>query len=239
MDIIEQNSPNKSSRNSWKPDMIVCHITEGSYSGAVSWLCNPDSQASAHFVISRKGEITQLVDLKEMAWCNGTALSPSDKRYYGKSSLAIVRNRKTNANYYTVGIETEGFSNTTNGELTDIQFDRLVELIKYIKAEIKNLYDIEIPNDRQHIVGHCEISPITKPNCPGAKFPYSKIISALEEDTEMIDTGKFKINGTIYDIDRILKDGTNYIKVAELTKAGFDIEYDAQNNLPIINTPKI
>ena len=53
MNISKQNSPNKyNGRNGWKPDMIVCHITEGSYSGAVSWLCNPASEASAHFVIS-------------------------------------------------------------------------------------------------------------------------------------------------------------------------------------------
>ena len=42
MNITKKNSPNKyNGRNGWKPDMIVCHITEGSYNGAVSWLCNP------------------------------------------------------------------------------------------------------------------------------------------------------------------------------------------------------
>lgn len=240
MNIIKKNSPNQNNgRNGWKPDMIVCHITEGNYDGAVSWLCNKASQASSHFVVSRKGEVTQLVNIKDMAWVNGTSTNVSDNRYYGKSSLKSVRDRKTNANYYTVGIETEGYSSKTNGALTDIQKQTVINLIKHIQIEVKRTYNIDIPADRQHIVGHYEITPITKPNCPGKQFPFDEIIKQLNlGDEEMIEKSKFKINGNVYDMDRILKDDTNYIKVADLKQAGFDISYDATKNLPIINSPK-
>lgn len=246
MNIIQKKSPNQEDgRKGWKPDMIVCHITEGNFDGAVSWLCNPASKASAHFVVSRKGEIAQLVNLKNTAWANGTATDASDKRYYGKSTLKSVIDRKTNANYYTIGIETEGFSAITNGALTDIQKIALIELIKYITTEIKRIYNINIAVDRQHIVGHYEITPITKPNCPGKLFPFDEIINQLngeakkmDGDEEMVEKSKFQIDGKIYDIDRILKDSTNYIKVSDLKQAGFDISYDKLQKLPIINSPK-
>lgn len=241
MNIVYRQSPNKSSRNGWKPDMIVCHITDGNYEGAVSWLCNPVSQASSHFVVSRKGEVSQLVDLREMAWVNGTSITLSDKRYYGKSTSNLIKSRKTNANYYTIGIETEGFSSTTRGALTDIQKQTVIELIKHIKCQIKEIYGTDIILDREHIIGHYEVTPITKPNCPGKLFPFDEIIKELnyikKDNNEIIDTGKFKINNNIYEIDRILKDDTNYIKLSDLKKAGFTIEYDKKNNLPIINSP--
>lgn len=246
MNIIQKKSPNQEEgRKGWKPDIIVCHITDGNFEGAVSWLCNSASKASAHFVVSRKGEITQLVDLKNTGWANGTATNASDKRYYGKSTLKSVRDRKTNANYYTVSIETEGFSTTTKGALTDIQKIAIIELIKHIRLEIKKIYGIDIPIDRQHIVGHYEITPITKPNCPGKLFPFDEIITQLNikeviinGDDEMVEKSKFQIDGKVYDMDRILKDNINYIKVADLKQAGFDISYDKSNNLPVINSPK-
>lgn len=179
--ITKKNSPNKMSRRGWKPDMIVNHITEGSYAGAVSWLCNPKSGASAHFVISRKGEITQLVDIREAAWANGTSTDPNKNNYYGKSSLKLVRDRKTNANYYTISIEHEGFYKDGYGALTPEQLEATIWLHKYIIDEVKKIYGIDIPIDREHIVGHYQIDPIRKPNCPGKAFQWDKLIEGLKE----------------------------------------------------------
>lgn len=180
MNIVKRSSPNKMGRKGWKPDMIVSHITEGSYAGAVSWLSNPQSQASSHFVVSKKGEITQLVDLKEAAWINGTAISPSSNNFYGKSLLKLVRDRKTNANYYTIGIEHEGFSKDGQGKLTDAQFKATVWLHKHIIAEVKKIYGVSIPIDRQHVVGHYQIDPIRKPNCPGKNFQWELLLKELK-----------------------------------------------------------
>ena len=45
------------------------HGTAGGYEGAVSWLCNRDSEASAHLVLREDGgEATQLVPLHLKAW---------------------------------------------------------------------------------------------------------------------------------------------------------------------------
>lgn len=65
-------SPNKGSRGGKKATTLVWHYTAGkSAEGAISWLCDKAAKASAHFVIGRKGEVTQLVPLDESAWHAG------------------------------------------------------------------------------------------------------------------------------------------------------------------------
>ena len=106
-------------------------------------------------------------------------MAANDKRYFGKSTLETVRERKTNANYYTISIEHEGYWKDGRGKLTAAQQEASVGLIRYIRTEIKRLYGMEVPADREHIVGHYEINPITKPCCPGECFPFGEILEAL------------------------------------------------------------
>ena len=63
---------------------IVVHVTVGSYSGAVSWFQNSDSNVSAHYVISNyestaysPGHTTQMVDHKDVAWHASGSNSPA------------------------------------------------------------------------------------------------------------------------------------------------------------------
>lgn len=67
-------SPNRAPRNGALVTTLVWHYTAGPTArGAIDWLCNPASNASAHFVIGRDGRITQLVRLAESAWHVGQA----------------------------------------------------------------------------------------------------------------------------------------------------------------------
>lgn len=67
--LVQRTTPNQSSRWGTKVDLLVWHETAGAYNGAVSWLCNPAAQASAHVVIREDGgQATQLVHLSEKAW---------------------------------------------------------------------------------------------------------------------------------------------------------------------------
>lgn len=62
-------SPNFSSRNGVEIKKIVYHYTTSdSVSGVISWLTNPNSQVSAHYVIAKDGAITQLVRDGDRAW---------------------------------------------------------------------------------------------------------------------------------------------------------------------------
>jgi N-acetyl-anhydromuramyl-L-alanine amidase AmpD len=178
---VQRISPNKQAgRDGWKPDIIVCHITEGAFDGAVSWLCHPQSGVSAHFVVGQDGQITQLVSIEDTAWCNGTSPDPAQTTYSGNSTLKTVRDRKINANLYTISIEHEGIWATTKGKLTVRQLGASVDLIQWIRSEAERIYKVVIPLDREHIVGHYQINPINKPNCPGALFQFDTILKILQ-----------------------------------------------------------
>lgn len=167
-------------RGNWTPGLITLHTTEGSYEGACSWFCNSASGVSAHFVVGLSGEITQCVDLADTAYVNGTSFNSDDKRYYGKATNPIVKQRNANANSYTVGIEITGFYNEKAKQctMTDDQKNAVIELIDYIITEVKKKYGNSIPVDRTRICGHYEVNPITKPNC-GRGFPYEEIIKGV------------------------------------------------------------
>ncbi len=78
MTVIDHPSPNHSPRNpSVRVDTIVLHHTGGaSDSGAISWLCNPVSQASAHYVVSATGVVHRLVPEHRKAWHAGVSCLP-------------------------------------------------------------------------------------------------------------------------------------------------------------------
>ena len=66
--ILYRESPNQSARDR-QINCVVVHDTEGSYAGAVNWLCDPKAQASAHLVLREDGgEATQLVPYSHKAW---------------------------------------------------------------------------------------------------------------------------------------------------------------------------
>ena len=54
-------------------------------------------------------------------------------------------------------------------------------------------------------------------------------------DKEMVDTTSIKINGTECSINRILKDGKNYICLADLKGKGFNVGYDANTKTPSLD----
>lgn len=69
----EHRSPNKKARPAGvKPSLVVIHATAGkSDAGDLSWICNPTSKVSYHYLIGRDGTIYELVDPKEQAWHAG------------------------------------------------------------------------------------------------------------------------------------------------------------------------
>lgn len=53
-----------------------------------------------------------------------------------------------------------------------------------------------------------------------------------KEDDEMVTQTFININGKNYSFNRILKDGKNYVELADFKQAGFDVGYSAENKLP-------
>lgn len=167
---------NKSDRKGWFPLAIVNHVVDGSATSCDHWFRSPNNNvSSAHFCVAKDGTIRQYVKLEDMAWGNGltasnipNALSP------------LVRRLGANPNLYTVSIEHEGH----DGTLTEKQFEATVWLHRYIRDEVKRIWSYEIPFNRSHILGHFEIDPVRKPNCPGPNYPWGRLITSLTTPAE-------------------------------------------------------
>ena len=74
MHLIHQHqSPNCGSRRGGLvPQFVILHYTAmASADAAISYLCDPQAEVSAHYVISKSGQITQLVGEGQRAWHAG------------------------------------------------------------------------------------------------------------------------------------------------------------------------
>ena len=57
----------------------------------------------------------------------------------------------------------------------------------------------------------------------------------LVEVDEVVEKSKIIVNGKECPVDRILKDGTNYIKIRDLA-AALDLEVSNKGNIAVLNT---
>ena len=117
---------------------IVIHVTDGSYEGAIAWLTNEQAHASSHYVVSREGDITQLVARHDIAWHSG--------------------NHAMNAE--SIGIEHEGATDDPAG-FTDAEYRASARLVAWL------VHVYAIPIDRTHIIGHSEVPDPTDPTQGG------------------------------------------------------------------------
>lgn len=131
------------------------------YKAIVNWLSvKDDSYVSAHYVISREGMITQLVNPKtHIAY------------HAGASSFwhPIERKWVSHCNNYFIGIELIGDGNLI--PYTDIQYQALAGLCR----EMMDTYPTINPN---LIVGHDMVSPERKVD-PGVRFDWKKLFEEI------------------------------------------------------------
>ncbi len=108
-------------------DMIIIHDIEGSYGSAIQLFQNPNTQASAHYVVSYQGQITQMVAEHDIAWHAG------------------------NWDYNTraIGIEHEGFAGKNLYTLAEYQASA------QLAASICSRWGV--PLDRTHVIGHYQV----------------------------------------------------------------------------------
>jgi N-acetyl-anhydromuramyl-L-alanine amidase AmpD len=124
---LESGNRTASNRTLGSVDRVVVHVTEGSFWGSVRWLRNRRSHGSSHYVVSRRGEIVQLVSTSHVAWHAG--------------------NRTVNRR--SIGIEHEGW--TARGGFTEAQYRASAQLTAWLGRRA------EMPLDRRHVIGHDEV----------------------------------------------------------------------------------
>ena len=176
MTITQRNSPNRTiGRGGRTPDFIAIHTTGGGFTSAVNTVMNAANQVSYHFIISGTGEIVQTVSIENTAWANGTR-NDGGNMCNSRSTIRAVRDRRLNANVFTISI---GFGDMPAGNPSAAQLTAAVNLIRHIRSEVRRIYGFDIPMARSNIVGHNEITPVTRPNCPGRTFPFDELIRRI------------------------------------------------------------
>lgn len=138
--MLTKITPNVSSYKTKKIGFII-HGTLGSYNGAVNWLCTkPEdrpvlSYSSAHYVVSKLGEVTKLADELQVTWHAGVISNPTwrARKYMPtKSGIPLIAPFK-NPNDSFVGIELEWF---LGDKITEAQYGAIVNIVK--SSDIKN-----------------------------------------------------------------------------------------------------
>jgi N-acetylmuramoyl-L-alanine amidase len=141
-------------RGGLKPQAVVIHIMDDDIGSVDRWFNTPKGPnnsmpVSAHYGVSRRGDIHQYVDEMDTAWHAGRV----------KDSVwpLLQAQPGVNPNRFTVGIEHEG---TPDMPWPDEMYAASAMLV----ADISQRWSI--PLDRLHVVGHGEIYS-KKPYCPG------------------------------------------------------------------------
>ena len=162
------------------PIAIVDHIAAGTLSGIDGWFNNPDSEASSHLAVGKKGEVHQYVDLLDASWANGwdftKPLPNPDLSILWLSGCAAG---KINPTLRTITVEHEG---QTGEAWTPEMYASDLELHRWLVSTF------HIPVDDEHIIGHYRIDSVNRSNCPGTGWPRERLFNDLrrKEEKEMV-----------------------------------------------------
>tara|TARA_Y100000310_G_scaffold300835_1_gene336817 strand:+ start:1594 stop:2367 length:774 start_codon:yes stop_codon:yes gene_type:complete len=152
-----------------------------------------------HFLIDHVGVIYHLIPLGEVAWHTGSGIRKKLKtekprgwwarRWKNLDNPTKLPSWKENSpNKVSVGIDLLAHGNGAIVKgYTDAQYESLARLVKALCE------DLDIPVEREYIVGHEDVDPISRGNKkagwdPG-KFDYNKLLSLAspeeQEDPEI------------------------------------------------------
>lgn len=130
----------------FQPEAIIIHIIDGTFAAGEQTFLNPSSQKSAHYSVSKAGEVHQYVDEHDTAFHAGVVVNPT---------WPLLK-PGVNPNFYTIGIEHEGLPDDI---WPDVQLAASAALVGQVAARWS------IPLDPFHVARHHEIR--ASKTCPG------------------------------------------------------------------------
>ena len=146
-----------------KPNYVVIHHTaQDSVKQSLNTFTLPGAQVSAHYLISKDGEIYHMLNDYYRAWHGGVG-------FWGNN---------TDLNSTSIGIELD---NNGSDTFTEAQIKSLLDVLKQLKEKYK------IP--ARNFIGHSDIAPSRKVD-PNANFPWKRLAEegyGLWYDQEEID----------------------------------------------------
>jgi hypothetical protein len=145
-------------RQGFAPEAIVLHVMDGTLAGCDSWFASAAAQAGAHFGVGKNGEIHQYYRLSQAPFANGAVED-------GYTATLVDANNRANPNFWTISIEHEG---RPGDPVPDAQLDASVRLAAWLwQTAILPGGATGVALDRKHILRHGDISPRSRPSCPG------------------------------------------------------------------------
>ncbi|WP_299964237.1 N-acetylmuramoyl-L-alanine amidase [uncultured Roseobacter sp.] len=144
-----QASPNHGPRrDGLTPTIIVIHYTAmASAQAAITRLCDPAAEVSAHYVICRTGAATQLIAEESRAWHAGQG------EWHGQPDI----------NSRSIGIELD---NAGTHPFPESQMSALETLLRDIRTRW--------PIAPHNIIGHSDMAPGRKSD-PGPRFDWTRL----------------------------------------------------------------
>lgn len=149
-------SPNHNERRVPAVEMLILHYTAmESAEKAISWLCDPRSEVSCHYLVDEQGMVTQMVPESRRAWHAGAS------RWKGHEDL----------NSRSIGIEIANAGDLEEGtqEYPNVQIEAVIALAKDI-CERHNIAP-------ELVLGHSDVAPSRKKD-PGRHFPWARLAAA-------------------------------------------------------------
>ena len=149
-------SPNHGERKGvTTPDCLILHYTGmPTGSGAISWLCNPASQVSCHYMVEEDGAVFQLVSEARRAW------------HAGRGHWAGV----SDINSHSIGIEIVNPGHDAGAPpFPEVQIRSVIDLSTDICS--RNAIRPE------RVLAHSDIAPARKRD-PGESFPWETLHAA-------------------------------------------------------------
>lgn len=227
-------SPNKTSPRNHKIDTITIHCMAGNLTvescGAV--FASSTRNASSNYGIGSDGRIALYVEEKDRSWC--TSNQANDHR--------------------AITIEVANTKASEPFPISDKAYISLINLLVDVcqRNGIKKL----LWQGDKSLIGQVDKQNMTvhrwfaNKSCPGeylyglhariASEVNSRLLAAEKsskgDEGEVVTKTNVLLNGAVVEVERILKDGTNYIRLRDFDeKLGLcKVGYDSKKNMPII-----
>lgn len=214
-----------------KPKYIVIHYfgALGNAASVAEWFRNPSARASAHYAVDEGNTIYRCVKDTDAAWhCGDGSLHPECRNW---NSIGIeIRPKKRR-------------TGSTGAWDRDWYFDdRALENALWLIRRLMKQYRIPVEN----VIRHYDVSGKMCPrpfvgtdvntyyNTTG-DVQWQRFRERIEK--EMVEKSKMIVDGREVAVERILKDGTNYVKVRDIA-AALDLEVSNKGNIAVLTTKK-
>ena len=171
--------------------------------------------ASAHYCVDEGNVVYECVPLDTVAWSVGDGKSGKYGSLY--------------SNYNTVSIEMVSHTDASGTYyIPEKTMENAARLYQMLLPQLPNV---------QAAIRHYDVSGKLCPLPLINEEKWEKFQKLLKEVDDVVEKSKIIVDGKEVAVDRILKDGTNYVKVRDIA-AALDLKVSNKGNIAVLETKK-